>query len=123
MSPQEAAYALRREVYFRKEETIQKRNSKLARAANELRNAELRVLSGNKSPSPPGSPPGRRSGHLRTAWTTYSTAGGATGVFGIISGAHYAGYLEHGTSKMAARPYVDKIQETALPKIISIFSE
>lgn len=36
---------------------------------------------------------------------------------------HYSGYLEHGTSKMAARPYVEKIKETAMPEILALFSE
>lgn len=123
MTPSEAAIVLMQEVKSKNEEIIQKRNSRLFRAANALRNAELEVLNGNQSPSPPGSPPGRRSGHLRTAWTIHCSAGGQIATFGIVSGAHYSGYLEHGTRKMAARPFVDKIQEKALPEIITIFSE
>jgi hypothetical protein len=37
--------------------------------------------------------------------------------------AGYAGYLEEGTSKMAARPFLQKIQDGAMPKIRSIFQE
>ena len=88
------------------------------RAANELRNAALQTLRG-PSPSAPGSTPGVRSGFLRMSWLTYSTADMA----GIASAAGYAGYLEHGTSKMAARPYAQKIAETAKPKILAIFAE
>ena len=51
MTPAEAAAVLREEVKFRKEDTIRQKNSKLVRAANALRNAELEVLSGNPSPS------------------------------------------------------------------------
>ena len=36
---------------------------------------------------------------------------------------HYSGYPEYGTSKMAARPYVEKIKETAMPEILALFSE
>ena len=43
-------------------------------------------------------------------------------VFGIKSGVHYSSYLEYGTRKMAARPFVDKIVETAKPEIDRIFS-
>lgn len=43
--------------------------------------------------------------------------------FGIEAGMGYAGYLEGGTSKMAARPFVQKIQEQAMPQIRSIFQE
>lgn len=122
MSPGEAAKALQEEIRVKKELVQNQMNARLPRGANALRNAELTVLSGNSSPSPPGSPPGRRSGFLRTAWTMYHLAG-QSGKFGIISGAHYAGYLEHGTSKMAARPFAQRIQQAALPEIISIFSE
>ena len=86
------------------------------RASNALRNAALSVLA-NPSPSAPGSPPGVRSGNLRRNW---NMSGGAVC---ITSGMGYAGYLEHGTSKMAARPFVDKIQQTALPNIMAIFAE
>ncbi len=41
----------------------------------------------------------------------------------ITSWMYYAGYLEDGTRKMAARPFVEKIQQAALPEVASIFSE
>lgn len=85
--------------------------------AKELRNAALQVLA-NKSPSPPGSPPGVRSGNLRRNWTMEA---GGEDMIAIRSGMEYSGYLEDGTTKMAARPYVDKIKETAEPKIVELF--
>ena len=123
MSPYEAASALRQAVKFQKEDTVRQRNAKFARAANALRNAELETLRGNPSPSAPGALPGTVTGNLMRSWSMYYSAGGDTGVFGISCGAHYAGYLEHGTSKMAARPFVERIQQAALPEITSIFSE
>lgn len=127
MTAEEAAAVLRKEVKFKKEDTIRKKNSKLIRAANVLRNAELEVLSGNPSPAPVGSPPGVRSGNLMRNWVPCHTEGGETGLFGILSAASYAGYLEHGThnedgsQRMGARPFVDRIQEKALPEITEIF--
>lgn len=123
MTPYEAAAVLRKEVYFKKDDTIRKRNSRLFRAANALRNAEIEVLRGNKSPSEPGQLPGTVTGTLMRSWIPYHTEGGETGIFGILSAAKYAGYLENGTYKMAARPYVNKIQEKALPKVTAIFAE
>ncbi len=123
MRPAEAIKEVRIEVEEDVRETEQKAMARLARGSNALRNAELTVLSGNQSPSPPGMPPGRRSGFLRTAWTMYYGGGGTSGMFGIISAAPYAGYLEEGTSKMAARPFVDKITDTAMPEIERIFGE
>lgn len=50
------------------------------------------------------------------------SSGGALSVkVAIETDTHYAGYLEHGTSKMAARPYVEKIKQKAEPEIKSIF--
>ena len=46
MTAQEAAAVLRKEVKFKKEDTIRKKNSKLIRAANALRNAELEAFVG-----------------------------------------------------------------------------
>lgn len=123
MTPYEAAAVLQKEVKFKKEDTIRKRNSKLFRAANALRNAEIEVLRGNPSPSKPGQLPGTPTGTLMRSWSPYRTEGGETGYFGIFSAAEYAGYLENGTYKMAARPYVNKIQEKALPKVMAIFAE
>lgn len=123
MTPYEAAAVLHKEVQFRKEDTIRKRNSRLFRAANALRNAEIDVLRGNPSPSKPGQLPGTVTGTLMRSWNPYHTEGGETGIFGILSAAGYAGYLENGTRRMAARPFVDKIQEKALPKVMAIFAE
>ncbi len=121
MTVHEAAAVLQREVKFKKEDTIRKKNSKLMRGANALRNAELEVLSGNPSPAPVGSPPGAQSGRLLGSWAPYYTAGEYTGLFGILSAVDYADYLEHGTKNMGPRPYVDRIQQKALPKIMAIF--
>ena len=122
MSPEAAAVAIQEEVKNRVERTKQQVDSKMAQGASELRNAALTVLA-NPSPSSPGSPPGVRSGNLRRNWNMYYSGGGGNGVFGIRSGMHYAGYLEHGTSKMAARPYVEKVKEAAMPEILALFSE
>ena len=108
-------------------------------AANELRNAELDVLGHagngrqykNHRASAPGEPPAPKSGALRRQWTKRVAAmpsgGGASIEIAIESdakarnGAHYAGFLEHGTSRMSARPFSDKVREKAEPKIVAIY--
>lgn len=116
MTPAEAAEAVKVQVQTDKERIEQQVIARYPRASNALRNAALSVLA-NPSPSPPGSPPGVRSGNLRRNWNM----NGSTVC--ITSGMGYAGYLEHGTRKMAARPYVEKIKQTALPNITAIFAE
>lgn len=124
----------------------QKIKSKGMRIKNALRNAELEVLgrkggkrSGKKYNKPfskrrytasaPGEPPARRTGALRLNWTGGTEGGGNTSGGGmritayIESNTPYAGYLEYGTSKMAARPYVERIKETAKPEIERIVKE
>ena len=118
MSPGAAAEAVSQYVRYEVEQIrIQARGACLE-GAKELRNAALQVLA-NPSPSAPGNPPGVRSGDLRRNWTIES---GSENLIAIRSGMNYSSYLEDGTTKMAARPYVDKIKETAEPKIVEIFS-
>ena len=119
MMPAAAAAALEQEVRMKVEEIRQKSRGASLEGAKELRNAALKVLQG-PSPSAPGSTPGVRSGNLRRNWTTESSS---ENLIAIRSGMIYSGYLETGTSKMAARPYVDKVKETAEPKIVEIFSK
>lgn len=122
MSPEAAAAAIQEEVKNKVERTKRQVDSKMMSGANELRNAALTVLA-NPSPSAPGSPPGVRSGNLRRNWNMFGSGSGGNGVFGIQSGMGYSGYLEHGTRRMDARPYVEKIKETAMPEILALFSE
>lgn len=121
MNPSAAAAEVCVRVQFHVNDTIRKRNSKLTRASNALRNAELKVLRGNPSPSPAGSPPGVVTGNLMRTWVPYHSINGNSALFGILSAAHYAGYLEHGTRKMDARPYVEKIKQEAISEIKAIF--
>lgn len=123
MTPAEAAVAIEVAVNNKVTDVRNQVDARLTRGANELRNQALNVLA-NPSPSAPGSPPGVRSGDLRRNWSMgTASAAGAGGSFWITSGMGYAGYLEHGTSKMAARPFVEKIKEASMPKIHEIFSE
>ena len=106
--------------------------SRAFRAANELRNASLIVLRGQgggrtyKKPtggtytaSAPGSPPAVRTGTLRNSWRPTPNGNNPA----IETGTPYTGYLEYGTSKMAARPFEQKIIEAAQPAIDAIYSE
>ena len=112
------------------------------RATEELRNAALDVLSGERSgriyrkrnsrstyrASAPGEPPASDSGNLRRNWRkevgTAQISGGSVNISpAIISKEKYSGYLENGTSRMAPRPYRDRILEKAKPRIVSIYSE
>ena len=107
--------------------------SRAYRAANELKNASLIVLRGQgggrtyKKPtggtykaSAPGSPPAVRTGTLRNSWRP-DVANGVNP--SIETGVPYTGYLEEGPSKMAARPFEQKIIDTAQPAIDAIYSE
>lgn len=108
------------------------------RAANELRNAALNVLRGQRggrsykkphsrtsyTASAPGEPPAVRTGTLRMSWGIKAEGDGdGTYTAGIYSNVHYASYLEDGTSKMAARPFKQKIIDEAKPKITQLFKD
>lgn len=116
--------------------------SRGVRAVNAIRNAELEVLKGQRSgrvyrkpyskatytASAPGEPPARRTGNLRMHWngqvkSENASSGGVAIVAELESQEPYAGYLENGTSKMAPRPFVEKIKEEAMPEIQRIYSE
>lgn len=115
--------------------------SRARRATNALRNSALDVLSGSGHgrtyhlpsskatyvASAPGETPAVRTGDLRKKWRQYSLAKGkADGVeitARIKSDMPYSDYLDEGTSKMAARPYKQKVIDGAKPKIIQIYGK
>ena len=115
----------------------QEMKSRATRGSRALKNVELQVLRGQRggrsykksfkkssyTASAPGEPPAVRSGKLRSSFRPVAgSSGGALSVkVAIETDTHYAGYLEHGTSKTAARPYVEKIKQKAEPEIKSIF--
>lgn len=105
-------------------------------ASMQLKNASLDVLGGkgggrrtgrtrhapsgaSYTASAPGQPPAVRTGTLRLSWrpVTYGEHNP-----GLEGGTPYAPYLEYGTSRMAARPFVDKIIETAEGQVRQIYS-
>ena len=116
--------------------------SRGVRAVNVIRNAELEVLKGQRSgkvyrkpfskatytASAPGEPPARRTGNLRMHWngqvkSENSSGGGVAIIAELESREPYAGILDNGTSKTAARPFTEKIKEKAMPEIQRIYSE
>ena len=115
--------------------------SRATRGINAIRNAELDVLKGERSgrvykkpgggtyrASSPGEPPARRTGNLRLNWsgnieTEGSESGNMVVKMQLESGTEYAKYLENGTHRMAARPFVKVIAEKADPEVKKIFSE
>lgn len=112
------------------------------RAANELRNAALNVLRGQRSgrvyrkpftkratytASAPGEPPAVRSGTLRRSWKprAQSEKDGTDTIIrpAIWTDVQYAPMLEDGAPNMAPRPYVDAIVAQAEPKVKAIYSQ
>lgn len=105
-----------------------------------LRKAELEILSGSRKgikhrslknrSSAPGEAPAAQSGSLREYWKdeTVRQGNGHTSIVtsriaSDLSGHgedDYAELLENGTSRMAARPFVDKIIEKVEPEILEI---
>lgn len=117
--------------------------SRGVRTVNALRNAELNVLKGQRSgkryrkpftkkatytASAPGEPPARRTGSLRLHWNgnvkSRNTSGRGVAIIAELESQEtYAACLEEGTSRMAARPFVERIKKEAEPEIKRIFSE
>ena len=114
-----------------------KAQSCTVRASRELRSAALRVLSGRRSgrtyrvpytqanyrASAPGEAPAARTGTLKNSWGIIAMGSAALGRYssGIQTNVPYAELLENGTSRMAARPFREKIIQRASPRIGDIF--
>lgn len=117
--------------------------SRSYRAANEMRNASLLVLRGQRSgriyrvpgtkrtyqASAPGEPPAVRTGIFRLSWQPSAHV-----VFGsyisriesnvaVKDGRMLGDILENGTSRMAPRPHHDRILAKAEPDIVKIYSQ
>ena len=118
--------------------------SRSYRAANELRNAALDVLRGQRSgkryrvpgtkrhytASAPGEPPAVRTGAFRLSWQPSAHVVFGSYISRIESsqrtdnGQHTLGeILEKGTGRMAPRPHHDRILEKAEPNVVKIYSE
>lgn len=112
------------------------------RAVNEIRNAELEVLSGSRSgrlykkphfktryrASAPGEAPARRTGSLRLQWngsvTSETKSGNEIRVLAVLTSQNeYSGLLDEGTAKIAPRPFKQRIIDKAAPKIHEIYSQ
>lgn len=113
-------------------------------AANELRNAELQVLRGQRNgriytvpgtkskyqASAPGEPPAVRTGIFRLSWQPSAHVVFGTYISRISSDIQVGtkrrytlgDLLENGTRKMAPRPHQDKILKMAEPEIVKIYA-
>lgn len=105
--------------------------SRADRSLNIMRNAALEVLGQNGSgrvyrghvASAPGQPPAPDKGNLRKNWQQRKyISGNVRIILELKSRMFYAGFLEHGTRKMAARPYHDRIKKKALLEIKALYS-
>ena len=113
-------------------------------AANELRNAALLVLRGQRSgrryrvpgtkryytASAPGEPPAVRTGTFRNSWQPETRSTFGSYISRISSdartdnGRHTLGeILENGTSRMAPRSHHERILEQAEPQIVRIYDQ
>ena len=122
----------------------QEAKSRTVRAANVIKKASNKILSnsGGRSghvyrkpatitatytASAPGEPPALRTGTLRRSWRPlpYAEMVGTDKVFtpGIRTDVVYAPYLQDGTTKMAARPFEDKVKQEAWPDVVQIYSQ
>ena len=113
-------------------------------AANELRNAALLVLRGQRggrryrvpgtkryyTASAPGEPPAVRTGTFRNSWQPETHVAFGSYISRISSDArtdngryNLGEILENGTGKMAPRPHHERILEAAEPQIVKIYDQ
>lgn len=107
---------------------------RMLQATNEVRNEALNTLSGPRTgrtyrvpgtnrtytASAPGEPPAQRLGRLRTSVKTSIVDKGKDLEGQVGSGLEYAPMLEHGTRRMAARPWLKPSFEKALGRVKDI---
>lgn len=100
-----------------------------------LRNSAAQILGQNGTgrvygrhvASAPGQPPAPDTGNLRRNWREQSFVQGNGCGHGIDvklrirSDVPYGKYLEFGTTKMAPRPFVERIKSKARPEIEALF--
>lgn len=119
--------------------TKQEAASRAIRASNELRNAALYILRGQRSgrvyrkpytksatytASAPGEPPAVRSGALRQSWGIRATGDQNGNIMaGINTEVKYASILQDGSPKMAARPYKEAIIKKTKPAVMAIYQK
>ncbi len=72
-----------------------------------------------RQPSPPGKPPHRVTGTLVSSVGHEFEDGGLVGIVG--TGLKYAKWLEFGTRKMAARPWLRPAFDRMVPKAMKFF--
>lgn len=84
----------------------------LARRAIRVEGAAKRIAS-NRAPSEPGQGPGVRTGRLRGSITWRLGRDAVSPYADIGSAVFYAPFLEQGTSRMAARPFLRPALEAA----------
>lgn len=68
--------------------------------------AQAKLIASNESPSPPGQGPGVVTGLLRASITWRPGIDAQSPYVDIGSAVEYAAYVELGTSRMAARPFL-----------------
>ena len=135
MTPAQGAEYLRVEVKQIVGEINHEACSRATRAVNILQNKAFEVLGkdghgrqyGNKVASAPGEPPAAQTGNLRRNWRKQVIIephlGGVKITCRIKSDMPYSEYLEKGTSRMAPRPYKERIRVSARPEINTIYSD
>ena len=91
--------------------------------AEEIRE-DISVPGNARVRSKPGEPPRRQTGNLRSR-VQYKVAEGEAAadvyVLTVMDDAAYAGFLEHGTSRMAPRPFFSPIESKWAPLMAQRF--
>lgn len=98
------------EEYARQVEEFKK---KLPEAGELFINELRQELSSTGGPSSPGSPPHSQSGRLANSFRVVDGGDKAS----VVSDCDYALALENGTSRMAARPYINEALQAAFSRI------
>jgi len=108
---------------FLKQKARAKRNcEKVARAISKRIKQRINRYWGG-IPSAPGEPPRRRTGTLHDSVSVRTIERGLKEVTWRVTTVYYGDYLEQGTSKMAARPFMESTFLQIQHRLIAILKE